>query len=44
LPRNTFEERPHATMPRNMYRATSSGVSRRLPSTVQVSPYSVSMP
>src|SRR6185295_12338757 len=44
LRRNTFELRPHDTTRRNRYRATSSGLSRRWPWNVQVTPNSVSMP
>src|SRR4249920_3586649 len=42
--RKTFEERPQWTTRRNRYRATSSGLSRRCPRNVQVTPYSFSRP
>src|SRR3954452_25026860 len=42
--RNTLLERPHDTTRRNRYRATSSGLSRRCPRSVQVTPYSFSSP
>src|SRR5947208_10534558 len=42
--RNTFEDRPQWTTRLNRYRATSSGLSRRCPRRVQVTPYSFSSP
>src|SRR5438093_4853981 len=42
--RNTFEDRPQWTTRRNRYRATSSGLSRRCPRKVHVTPYSFSSP
>src|SRR6478752_2808452 len=42
--RNTLELRPQLTTRRNRYRATSSGLSRRWPRSVQVTPYSFSRP
>ncbi len=42
--RNTFELRPHDTTRRNRYRATSSGLRRRWPRSVHVTPYSFSSP
>src|SRR5690606_23821775 len=44
LARNTLEDRPQDTTRRNRYRATSSGLSRRWPRSVQVTPYSFSRP
>src|SRR5215207_5849251 len=44
LARNTFELRPQDTTRRKRYRATSSGLSRRCPRRVQVTPYSFSRP
>src|SRR5215203_3407427 len=44
LRRKTVELRPHDTTRRNRYRATSSGLSRRWPRRVQVTPYSFSSP
>ncbi len=42
--RNTLLLRPHDTTRRNRYRATSSGLSRRWPRKVHVTPYSFSSP
>src|SRR5947199_6350492 len=42
--RNTLDERPQWTTRRNRYRATSSGLSRRCPRNVHVTPYSFSSP
>src|SRR5205814_1387684 len=42
--RKTLLLRPHDTTRRNRYRATSSGLSRRCPRSVQVTPYSFSRP
>src|SRR5215207_547021 len=42
--RNTLLLRPQLTTRRNRYRATSSGLSRRWPRRVQVTPYSFSSP
>src|SRR5437899_4639031 len=42
--RNTLDDRPHDTTRRKRYRATSSGLSRRWPRNVHVTPYSFSRP
>src|SRR3954465_12907969 len=42
--RNTLDDRPHETTRRNRYRATSSGLRRRCPRNVHVTPYSFSRP
>src|SRR5207342_1466793 len=42
--RNTLLDRPHDTTRRKRYRATSSGLSRRWPRSVHVTPYSFSSP
>ena len=42
--RKTLELRPQLTTRRNRYRATSSGLSRRCPRSVHVTPYSFSRP
>jgi hypothetical protein len=44
LRRNTLELRPQLTTLRKRYRATSSGLSRRWPLNVHVTPYSFSIP
>src|SRR5580704_7726078 len=42
--RKTLDERPQLTTRRKRYRATSSGLSRRWPRRVKVTPYSFSIP
>src|SRR5580698_9111765 len=42
--RKTLEERPQLTTRRKRYRATSSGLRRRWPRSVKVTPYSFSIP
>src|SRR5215831_16158140 len=44
LARKTLLLRPHETTRRKRYRATSSGLRRRWPRSVQVTPYSFSSP